>query len=53
MKEVERLKSIFEYIQAIEVRGENIGKMYNLMGFLQQEMKKIEEKEKALPEQKE
>ena len=44
--------SILTYLGLVEVRGqENIQRMYNLMGFLQSEIQKIEEQEKSPTEE--
>lgn len=46
------LQSIFAHLEKLEIRGsDNILLMYNIMGFIQQEIRKLEEEEKSPPEQ--
>lgn len=50
MKEQERLEKIFNTLEKIEIRGsENIMTMGNLMMFIQGEIRKLNELEKAPP----
>lgn len=52
MTETERLQTIVKILDKVEVRGsENIQIMYNLLGFIHNEIKTLDELEKAPPKQ--